>query len=81
MASGYALRHLAHQGNANLQNFQDLTLEANWRLMMCMNSSVLSCTFRCWHLGSLPVPLHRPRLNYGTLYIVLGDEVRVSVTD
>ena len=26
MASGYALRHLAHQGNANLQNFQDLTL-------------------------------------------------------
>ena len=25
MASGYALRHLAHQGNANLQNFQDLT--------------------------------------------------------
>ena len=28
MASGYALRHLAHQGNANLQNFQDLTLFA-----------------------------------------------------
>ena len=27
MASGYALRHLAHQGNANLQNFQDLTGE------------------------------------------------------
>ena len=31
MASGYALRHLAHQGNANLQNFQDLTaLAVNW---------------------------------------------------